>query len=99
VKYANVEDISFAIRSGQIDPATISISWSYTVWGYVVWVYIGDDATYRYWCGNSPWDSGQNIDLDRALPLEKLCRYAERTAVEMAEELGLSPDCVFEEEN
>lgn len=97
--YANVGEISFAICSGQTNLTSIAIGWTADKWRYVVRIYEAGRCIYSYWAGNSRHDSGQTVALNRGLKIGEMREYAQRTAEEMAKELGLEPDCVFEEEN
>lgn len=70
--------------------------------GYTVSVYTKDgEVIDSYNAGNSPFDSSERISPDdkNAIRPEELLKKARSTAIDMAIEAGLTPDCIDRDED
>ncbi len=95
------QDVAKAIEEGKLDKAHLVVCWKADKWGYEVTVIDAStsQATCEYTAGNSPWDSQQSVALDKAVSEDKLREWAQETAAEFADEIGLPQNIVFEEED
>lgn len=96
--YETIEELRADIDDETVDPNKIDIGWQSDEWGYQIQAYLGPVSVYRYVAGNCPWESTTTVRLDWALSPKMLCEMAKATAEDMAEELGIPSDQIFEEE-
>jgi len=96
----SIEDIRAEVAREELSPEDITVGWAVDEWGYMVSVYLLKEvgAIYEYQAGNPPFDSKQIAPPELALSEETLRRFAQLTAREIAGELGVPIEQVFEED-
>jgi len=99
--YLDAQEIVEAVEKGELDKAHLVIGWKADEWGYDVVVTDTDEmsAIYRYSASNSPWDSKQWVGVEHGVGEARLREWAQETAAEIADEIGLPQSVVFEEED
>lgn len=77
------------------------IGYAVTRRGYTVQTHVDGQVTDEYNGGNSPYTGGDRLHPDDkdAIPLRTLKKHAKKTALETADELGISHDNVFEDKD
>lgn len=101
IYYSDTREITEAIEKGRLDKSHLVIGWKADEWDYDVSVIDANTSRliYKYTAGNSPWDSQQSVAAESGVGEAQLREWARETAEEIADELDLPQNVIFEEES